>query len=1179
MLIIQSIPFISFAAPLAKGEGSFDVYKYNESTGVETFIASYDSVTDMITAINNDNAVSAHFVIRLNEDVIYNPAGTYLRYANDIGNRTITFDGGANRHTLTLNNHNGILVGGTKQVTVGETTTTVTNNMDLNIKNLNVHHIDSGSAIQFYSHGNIVISDSYILVDGESADDNYTIINTMASDGESASVTITNSVIMTTREMISSTTSNIDTTSVIRTGNNSIDIDITLDGCTIKSTAQQCYLIHTTKSAAKANVNITNSTLGVNADIESGKSAIIYGISGSIINANLGTSMFYSGCEVANDGTITDGTVITDQSLAIRGSATYSVSFSSYTSIGGYNTFPELIITEVHLNSINVQSSAGPFNKTQSWSTMGWWSGDGTHPSSSTLEGEFFRYIEVYNASNRAINLFDYKLVVDTDALNSDSTLNVLDIEASATVGAITNEQTAYIQPGETAILYLYNFNDASLGCTLNNFKSYYDWRYDGSDETLTSPLTPGARDEHLVVDLTGNDTTVLAIDDIGNSYSDTKLGNFKSNSIYYGIVKDSVNATEVKTEWTSWALFERYTINDGYSGNTYIPENDANQVDQSTFNFLYGLDASADIREGRRMNEARPTYNCNPGLLSEIQKLNFPYANPKHSEAPSITITEINNVTKVAGSSLPGYYDYFEVANISSESINIYDYCLFQQYNIASGSSDFSSYWFDRVSYMIPGNIGDIQCYSSAQKGSVGDWNVVMTNYTGTNRTVAMTNPDYSQGVLEPGESAILWAYDNECYAANIDGETRPLKFDDFRSNYASLTGTPLDNDKLIVAISGVRNQESDLGNYSLGVSNGSCSIFGIGKLENFEREFDPNNASEVAENTITVNGVKTNNYPEIIKEEIFFTNPNKKINGFSILDSECVVFMFASMITAGGQNAANLGENGESNTAYQYASAYVNGAALRFAGFLDTVFPDGYIDASGNKVRNSVVSDDWKATPDSLLDVQSTLIQSFIRNSFEITYTANGGSGSDFVQFASAGKAINLSNGSEFSKAGSYLIGWSTDGKTVKYAIGESVTFTADTTLYAIWGAAPAEESYTISIPSDINFNSYGTATITIGASLKNFDDDDKLSVIISSDQVSGSHFLLESNDASVDPLLYILTNQTSGKSLANNELVTQFTNSNSAQPIVISAVAQAPIFSGVYTGTLTFQFEFTE
>lgn len=75
--------------------------------------------------------------------------------------------------------------------------------------------------------------------------------------------------------------------------------------------------------------------------------------------------------------------------------------------------------------------------------------------------------------------------------------------------------------------------------------------------------------------------------------------------------------------------------------------------------------------------------------------------------------------------------------------------------------------------------------------------------------------------------------------------------------------------------------------------------------------------------------------------------------------------------------------------------------------------------------------------------------------KDSFSVTYDANGGTGTLPAQTVRPGNSVNLSSGSGLSRKGYRLLGWSENknAQTAQYAPGQSVTPGNDLTLYAVW------------------------------------------------------------------------------------------------------------------------------
>ena len=580
--------------------------------------------------------------------------------------------------------------------------------------------------------------------------------------------------------------------------------------------------------------------------------------------------------------------------------------------------FPELVITEVHLNSINVEAAAGPF--AAQWNNLDWWKNSGTHPASNNgLSGDFMRYIEVYNSSDANVNLYDYTLVVDSDPSKAGTAINKIDLATGVVAATHLNPKEAVLAPGDTAVIYLYNANDKALGCTPENFVGYYEWRNNSNLATAgdgATKVTPTYSSTSYVLDM-GENPIVVAIDDTATNsiFADYNTVN------YYGLVKDSAaeKATDDKNGWTSWV----YWTTMQFTTETHLLAPD----EESTQDFVYGFDSTTDIREGRRFTVGYQTTNTSPCMLTSIQTQNL-------KRDAKLAISEINNTAGTTAIGIFGdrievsndNFAYIEVVNISNEPINIYDYCVTARWNISQHTSGFpkvrtyiSDEYFDRVSYLIPGDVGDLQCYTS--KTDDGEYKKIAS---AIDKGIAAINPDYADGVLQPGETALLWEYMPAAY-------TGGYTIDDFKTNYC----IPTDEEGvLVIAMSGVANQKGEL-SMAMGISNSKCCAFGIAPLSNFDRE--------------TPTEMGADKFAEIKKEPIVhgYTGAQHSATktGYNITSAECVAYMFEGYVK-GVVNESALG----TNVAYQFNVNAARNYGLGFVGYLETAVQN----TDGNGIKS---------------------------------------------------------------------------------------------------------------------------------------------------------------------------------------------------------------------------------
>ncbi len=161
-----------------------------------------------------------------------------------------------------------------------------------------------------------------------------------------------------------------------------------------------------------------------------------------------------------------------------------------------------------------------------------------------------------------------------------------------------------------------------------------------------------------------------------------------------------------------------------------------------------------------------------------------------REDAAPSLLITE---VAPKGADGAGTWASYFEVYNNSTSSVNIYDYAVLRDSNPGVAAKWDSSF----IWKILPGSTTWVATKNSAN-------------------TVTHTNPDYADGWLAPGESALLWVPYNSMrnVASTIAGNGKTVA--DFRS-----TLQLSDDQKVFVAYN------NDNRNITAG-SNGS--LYGIG-------------------------------------------------------------------------------------------------------------------------------------------------------------------------------------------------------------------------------------------------------------------------------------------------------------------------------------------------------------
>lgn len=120
------------------------------------------------------------------------------------------------------------------------------------------------------------------------------------------------------------------------------------------------------------------------------------------------------------------------------------------------------------------------------------------------------------------------------------------------------------------------------------------------------------------------------------------------------------------------------------------------------------------------------------------------------------------------------------------------------------------------------------------------------------------------------------------------------------------------------------------------------------------------------------------------------------------------------------------------------------------------DPTLPGASDLASGVYKYNGVIVDDWDI---SNIEVEFEIDPT---TTCTLTYNANGGQGAPAAQTFTANVAFSLSNTTP-TRQGHNFLGWAESSSAVaaQYQPGQSVTFSANKTLYAVW----ALQSYTVS------------------------------------------------------------------------------------------------------------------
>ena len=643
-------------------------------------------------------------------------------------------------------------------------------------------------------------------------------------------------------------------------------------------------------------------------------------------------------------------------------------------------------------------------------------------------DNEIVEFIEVYNSSSRPINLYEYHIVRDPDAFKHGDVPQYIDIYggtlASAAhgqymkkAGNITEfdpdilyytkssvntyvpvnpaqegapkagktyyyevpegafvenpseEEGAWLQPGQVAVLWNFTYRDWQYNLTEEVFKAYFSAAY-GFGQNW---------DDILFLGLDGNssDTDRYVAKKQPIPYGEMSEG----GCVRLGLIHDSFATSKpddtVREElWTSWVLHAHYmginynasfALQDTVIGSTtvvggnylvydqkrdeYVPvSKEAGTADKNgkavagiqyykpsasaftngtnsrSVSYMYGLDASADIKEGRAY-----TYNSSgisPGVLDNIQEAAFPNYSKNVEElsyTPKLVISEV-----VPDNGATDAYEYVEVVNVSGAPLNVFDYSFLGH---PDNITHYNDQFFNKVMPIIPGEYGSILASSGITKYQEGYVELAPTNVT------------YQNGWLQPGEAALLWPF-------NPDSFNQRATFEQFRSHHK------IDDSVKVFAMDGDgtngtgRPQRQDLQDIGL-------SMYGL----------ISNDKLMWADNKYT---------SDPILQPITYSSGLTKQNVRGIAVRDCDFFVLCAALHVTFANVTVGIDYG-----YQYVWGQMQGTTNKLGSYLRMSYATscGGQDFSGT---GSVVTEAWKASPGKLIAEQKGLLATSNRDRY---------------------------------------------------------------------------------------------------------------------------------------------------------------------------------------------------
>lgn len=468
----------------------------------------------------------------------------------------------------------------------------------------------------------------------------------------------------------------------------------------------------------------------------------------------------------------------------------------------GTDEYPELLITQIGVDQYGSKDNAKNLNPKYNENA-------GNNPNS-----DVFEFITMYNNSDRELNVYDYMIgyqgaspVKSPDFFErsiqcytpflpgadwSDAAYTAYDTYwKKSDVARPVNpaREDGKIKPGESFVVWVYSSASHRINCTLEQFRSFWSvpdgvkvFLLDGND-------VDGPNNFKLKNNATGTYLIMHQSDRFPRRRSFDKKYDVERDNAHHPYL-DATYATI--DEVISWAVVDfnseplaSQLKNNGAEAKTnwtisYLPAT-ASLKDQNGY-------TSASFASNKRMHlEAVNDYAAAAvGQLDDAQKAAFektktnvvrasaakvePLVN--NNDRPEIIITEISADQYGGESSFAAYkskasldpFECFEMYNNSVGEINIFDYMIGYQ---GSGATNVST-WFER----------SVQEYTPILPGS--DWTDApwgeYDQYWKGSSIARPVNPEYSGGVIKPGETFVVWCYNSDSHELNATVE-------DFRS------------------------------------------------------------------------------------------------------------------------------------------------------------------------------------------------------------------------------------------------------------------------------------------------------------------------------------------------------------------------------------------------------------
>ncbi len=467
---------------------------------------------------------------------------------------------------------------------------------------------------------------------------------------------------------------------------------------------------------------------------------------------------------------------------------TVGTSVFGTTSVVSASEYPELVITEVGVDQYGDSANANNKNKTY---------------NGAYADRDPFEFMEIVNNSDKSVNVFDYMLAYQ--GAKSD---NAEYYEKSVykytpfypgedwTDGPYTSYDTYWantsverpanpeykdgaIASGEVFVAWIYNGDSHALHATLEEFRSFWKipagvkvFVIDGFDTvnkmnfSLKNQTTGSYMimhsSERFLERRSSDSTYDVETRYKGKTYEELDeviswaIVDYTTDPIKTAVTtsKESSNFTVSYLPYADGAKAENGFTANSFASNKRVHIEKINTYDEATVGTLNAAQTAALAKTKTSVVKAK----ANPPVIINEQK-----------DRPSLIITEISadnrtdvsqNINPEKGGVNSDPYECLEVYNNSDGVINIYDYMVGYQ---GSGATNVSTY-FERL----------VQEYTPIFPGADwidGPYTAYDSLWAGSGKTLP-ANPAYEEGVLQPGEVAVIWAYSSDSHKVHAQVE-----------------------------------------------------------------------------------------------------------------------------------------------------------------------------------------------------------------------------------------------------------------------------------------------------------------------------------------------------------------------------------------------------------------------